>query len=376
MRTTYRKNLLGELTVTEASTYASFYGFCCNISVATYTTNQFLGIRFEFHPAYSEGMKIPGCSSTNNVRISKGEGGSRRYIDQEISLKDLIVEVLPFRQITEANEGVAQEICQGILRFYGGLVEYVRLSILLSLASSIREVYAAEMDNRFGKFAEKTIRNLLSSLNWPLLLEECKAPDVFKNVIDYTLTHNFPVYYPLLSEGNKDAVDVEFNETSTVDIALARIENEIDRAVDNQRRDELQVEYRLQTAKRDERQRKANEKAELLLKLVCGSFKYEEYCLLGYITIEQDGWSFRIAPRAWVYCQDPKGEHAELCIHTANLSCNPIDEMVIAYLHIKHRMGDYLTIAIPHSATVGFSVEQFKKKVVKKRKKKNEVENA
>ena len=52
-----------------------------------------------------------------------------------------------------------------------------------------------------------------------------------------------------------------------------------------------------------------------------------------------------VAPGKFVKATDPKGTTVELCIHTVAFSCNPTDELILAYLHIKHQFEWYLNVA-------------------------------
>jgi hypothetical protein len=369
MQTVYRKQTMGQLTITEASVNASFYGLYCNFSIATYvTSNRYFGIRCEFHPLFSEGHKGEGCSFSNIVRIPQGEGSRRRCIEQVIKLPDLVLEVFPLKDVTQATEGDARDICQSVFRYFSSVVETVRKSVIDSFSKEIVDEASKNQDKKYGLFSEKTVRTLLGSLNWPLLVSEMPVADAVKNIIDYIFSNNRPAYYSLVSEGDKDAFNVLENKTGIehLESRIASIEGMISREQDAIKVRELQAEWERERVILDEKIRLANQKANELLKLVCGEEIFNEYLKRGFLHIENEGWSFLLKPNAHVQTFAPNGSSANLCIHTVNLSCNPIDEMVLAYLHIRHKMDEYLAIAIPHGIKGDFSLEPFRDKVKKK----------
>jgi hypothetical protein len=71
--------------------------------------------------------------------------------------------------------------------------------------------------------------------------------------------------------------------------------------------------------------------------------------------VKQEGYTFEIPANAFIRCIDPNGKRADLCIHSKSFSCNPIDEVILAYLHIKHKLAAYMAEAIAHGAQKGFT---------------------
>ena len=69
-------------------------------------------------------------------------------------------------------------------------------------------------------------------------------------------------------------------------------------------------------------------------------------------------YSFEITPGKFPVVTDPNGKTARFCIHTIGFSCNPIDEVVIAYLHIRNRFDEWMDMAIIHNAQSGFQRER------------------
>jgi len=117
------------------------------------------------------------------------------------------------------------------------------------------------------------------------------------------------------------------------------------------RRREEQRQAQLQ---RDRDMAEANGKARSLLQSICGEELAREFDAKGFITIEQEGYKFEIPANAFVRCTDPNGKRADLCIHTVSFQVNPVDEICIAYLHIRHKLAAYMKEAIPHGAEKGF----------------------
>lgn len=356
MKTSYEREQIGNLTITTARTIASFYGICGEVAVKTFALPSILGIRLDFRPAIDQSSRVFGCSFTNVIRIADGSGTRRRYVDQTVSIPACVVEVYPLSDVRLANEGIAREICQSLFRNYEGVLHLARKSVIDSFSKNFREQAIEYTDRTYGKSTEETARKVLASLNWPLLLEKATPPDVFCNVIDTTMTRNFPSYYKLGSEGYRDPIDVTEDKYSRLQARLEDIHRSyLEEAMDAERRVALAEEYRRKRIEMEGADRKARD----LLRLVCGEEKEREYVNYGYITVERNGWKFCIQPRTWTMCENPGGHRARLCIHTYSLSVNPIDEVTLQYLWIKNKFEDYLKTAVPHDREPGFSLKEF-----------------
>ena len=85
----------------------------------------------------------------------------------------------------------------------------------------------------------------------------------------------------------------------------------------------------------------------------------------GFINFTHNNYDFTLTPGQWILCRDPDGFRASLCIHTMGLSCDPIDEIVIAYLHIVNEFDGFMKKSIVHNAEKGFRIDK-KEKTIKK----------
>src|SRR5690606_9937696 len=121
----------------------------------------------------------------------------------------------------------------------------------------------------------------------------------------------------------------------SIDIKPVEFISDRQREMEVRHIEQLRLERLERAAKASEYVRMANYKAKCLLRTVCGDELYQEFESRGQITVQNEGYTFEIAPSEFVKCTDPNGKKAKLCIHTQALSCNPIDELVIAYLNIK-----------------------------------------
>jgi hypothetical protein len=342
MRTIYSKSGMGELSITEANTYASFYGICCCFTVKVYSTVGFVGIRFEFAPAPSEAPKTEGCAFGNWMRIAEGHGTNRRVVEQEVYLRPFMIEVVPFMAMRDGTEVHAREICQATFRTYANIVEFIRQEVFACFAQDFRLRAATSLDKQYGESTRNTVENLIGSLHWELLLSDVNPPQIVKDVILFTFANNTPQYYNLASDGNPnvDGYIGFVDEHNRMNQIYATIEDDKKEAI----------------------KREADVKAAQLLRMVLGDDHFAEFVSLGHVNIEERGWKFQLHPGAFVYAEDPEGHKGRLCIHTASLSCNRIDEIVLAYLHIRHKFDEYMATAIAHESGPGFSLAQFKKK--------------
>jgi hypothetical protein len=347
MRTTYHKSRVGDLSVTEARVLASFYGVGAELTAKVFAYEDVGGMRLELRPVPRGAGHLLDIAYNGILRFPEQDDRGRRMVEQRVELKGVVTEVQPFARFRNAAEGEARVVCQQFFLKFEAIAEFVRRQIVESFAPAFRARGPAALDARYGPAARETAR-LLSTLNWPLLLAEVQAPNVFRDVIDYVMTHNHPRYFPV-AEGNPEAAPLAGNDYGDV--------GDLVQTVHAQRA----------AAARAAKQAEANAKASALLRMVCGQEHYDHFQAKGCVVVEKDGWTFRLKPGAFVDCLDPQGRKGRLCIHTVALSCNPIDEIVLAYLHIRHKFDEYMATAIVHGCERGFSLAQFKQKAQKAR---------
>ena len=342
MRLTYQKRKVDDLCMTRCNIQAGFYGLSATLSFTVYSFEGYFGFRMEFKPNPEDTKYVHGVAYKGIIKIPEGSGGNFRYIEQKINAPWIFAEGQGFIPMENANEAVAREICRNIVRTHEAVMSHVRESILFCFTPFLILRSCEHIDRSYGHETEKTARELLKEVNWKLMFEEITAPEVVRNVIDYTLTHAQPAYYQLLSDGYPDVLDLTRDFTGVWGNAA-----------------EMGVD--ISETLRIKAQKEATIKATQLLHLVCGEKLHDEFVKNGSIEVKKEGWTFIISGTHFVQCIDPEGRKGSLCIHTVNLSCHPIDEMVIAYLHIKNHFEQYMRTAILHGHDKGFSLDRFKK---------------
>lgn len=345
MRTTYHKSRVGDLCVTEARVLSSFYGLGAEMTAKVFAYEDVGGMRLELRPVPKGAGHLLDIAYNGYLRFPDQDDRGKRMVEQRVDLNGVITEVHPFATFGSATEREAREVCQQFFVKFEAVFEFVRRQIVGSFAPPYRDRGTAALDGRYGSASRETGR-LLSTLNWPLLLAEVRAPNVFRDVIDYVMTHNHPRYFSL-TEGNPEAVVLVGNDYGDV--------GDLVQTIHAQR----------ESAALAARQSQANAKAASLLKMVCGQEHYDHFVAKGCVVVEKEGWTLRLKPGAFIDCLDPRGRKGRLCIHTVALSCNPIDEIVLAYLHIHHKFDEYMATAIPHGCDPGFSLQEFQRRVQK-----------
>ena len=343
MRQTYQRDNVGGLQIVKGETLGAFYGLCGKLAVSTYAYENMSAIRLSFDPAPSEAAQVPGCIIDSTLKISDGQGGNKRVIEQKLYGEPMVFEVMSLSDINEYNMGNANDLCQDIIERFESLVEAIRRSILEDINKDVRERAAAQLDGGFyGEATRETIMSLFSQLHWELLLDPLQATESFKKAVANIIVNMRPAYYSLSSDGNPRAVDIgNFHDSGSVRQQVQRIRAEI-----------AQKEAAARAAV-------AAAKANELLDLVCGSGSSVFLKENGYINVESHGFTFKLSPNAGVRAYSPSGGRADMCVHTYRRNCHPIDEIVIAYLHIKNKLASYLSEAnIGGDLTFGSDLRQ------------------
>jgi len=279
------------------------------------------------------------------VRLNVGDGGHKRDVEQELMIPTLRGNILDFSYLADGGEIAGRTIAAAVLRKMESIIEKVRQSILDGLAPEFRERFVNRLAKHYNKHTAKALDSFLASVNWKLLLMRSRCDDRCGDVVDYTLLHNPFVHYGI---DHTDAVNIQ-----TYNSLGEHFHNEVRERIIFERMEVIRI------ANEDERQRQwearhagriaADRVAADMLLEVLGKSVATEYAEDGQISIVKNGYSFIIRDNnSFIKCIDPDGNKAELCIHTVGMSCNPIDEMVIAYLNIEHHFAEYMHKAIVH----------------------------
>ena len=322
MRTSYRRISDNGATVTTAFTVAPFYGRACAFTLTAYHLCQPDGdtvtaITFGFRVA-ERAERLPGIGHLPDgmLRISE----PHRTLEQELAVRPLCGHVLGMSDITDGGVEAGREIAQAILRKFESVVETTRQSIRRNMGREVRDAALGRLHDRFHEPTRETVTGILGQFNWPLLLDGSNCGEECLGVVEYTMSHNRPTYHDITFDGETGIPTLASESFAFTKLAIADF------------------------------------KATALLEHVCGRELAAEFSNKGRITVKSGGFTFVIRPNKFVECTDPKGNKGVLCIHAASFSCNPIDELTIAYLSIKHRLKEYLKTAVVHGRDPGFSV--------------------
>lgn len=277
------------------------------------------------------------------IGIYVGEGGHRRVIEQEIVIPSLYGNILEFSYLADGGEDAGRTIANGVLRKMESVIETIRQSILSNLSSDFRDQFVANVAKRYNQHTELALNTFVASINWRMLLMQSHCDERCASVMDYTLQHN-PITHVGIDEDSSNVTPF-----SRCGIQYRNVEREhrIYEAELERRREEEQEHNRCCVAKMIE-QDKANRVAADMMLEVLGNKFATQFAEEGRITITENGYSFDIRPNRFIHCVDPDGGTAELCIHTVGMSCNPIDEMILAVLNIRHYFAEYMNKAIVH----------------------------
>jgi len=311
------------VVVTTATTGFSLWGRWTMLSITTLCTDGLTAVTFGFRPVNASGFGDNNLSVLPGgiLRLSEGSCSNYRVIEQVIAVKPLHGWVTDLADIQDGAVAEGRALATALLRKTESLIETTRQTIQANLSQSVSSRFLAQLHERFGVATHQTIDALLGGLNWPLLLEASGCGGRCLEVLENSLQHN-----PL------NMRDVRF----TGDSGIPTLRSE-------------EVRFDLGDV--------ADAKATILLGHVCGEALAEEFRREGHITLDVRGFRFVIAPDSFVECTDPAGRTGWLCVHTVSFSCNPIDEVVLAYLNIKHKLPEYLAMANIYDEEPGFSTK-------------------
>ena len=253
--------------------------------------------------------------------LTRGSGGNRQQFEQTVNVPNMIGQLLDYSELTNGGVPAGRTVTGSILRRIESIIETIRQYIRDHLASDaeVRNLALTTLHDRYGQVTDETIRGFLGAIDWRLMLAKAGCDDDAMNVVEYAMGNNPPRFHSIL-------------EPASIEIPLIRVAplNRFDRGTI------------------------ANIKATALLKNICGEQHALEFENTGGITVKEQGYQFVIKPGDFVNCTDPSGKTARLCIHTLSFAVNPIDEVIIAFLHIKHKLLAYMKEAIFHGAERGF----------------------
>lgn len=355
MRIAYSvKDICEFVGATTAKCQVSLYGRWCDLTINAYCLGEnpidatAVAMSYGIRPLDNRDLLCSSLDGVQNgmLRLLRGTGGNRQEFDQEIKFPVITGEFFAKQTVADGGVPVARNLIRGILRGTESMVETIRQSIRCSFPDNIRDFALERLDDRYGATTVRTLRALLGEIHWRLMLAKSGCDEQQFGCIEYMAGHNPPRFYDVNFDGESDIPLVG----ESADDVVAGMKDIVRLAQAEQRR----AEQRQAQLERDAKDVVADGKARSLLESICGSKLAREFDSCGFITIEQEGYKFEIPANSFIRCTDPNGKRADLCIHSQGLQVNPIDEIILAYLHIRHKLAAYMGEAIPHGAERGF----------------------
>jgi hypothetical protein len=332
MKVTYELTMNEDaVTVISARCELPLYGRWTELVVTSYALHEhdyctMTAVNFGFRPIPNSEVRGSSFAACQNglLGLSRGTGANRQQFEQALSVPKIVGVLLDYSDLNDGGVPAGRTVTGSILRRIESLVETARQKIRdgLAIDPEVRTMALNKLHDHYGEATAEAINTFLGQIDWRLMLAKSGCDDDQLNVVEFAMGHNPPRFLTIHDE---PSLDIPL-------IASAPL-NRFDRATI------------------------ANIKATALLRNVCGEKLFNEFESTGQITVEEQGFKFEIKPGEFVKTTDPNGKTARLCIHTIGFACNPIDEVVIAFLHIKHKLAAYLKEAIVHGPQPGFSTK-------------------
>lgn len=349
MRIAYQlRDICDFVGATTAKCQVSLYGRWCDLTINAYCLGEnpidatAVAMSYGIRPLADSDLVCSGSGMSNGIlRLARGKGNDRQQFEQSVSFPLLTGEFFDKQTVADGGIPAARNLIRGILRGTESMVETIRQSIRCGFPEDTRELALRHLDNRYRATTRKTLNTLLGEIHWRLMLAKSGCDEQQLSCIEFMAGHNPPRFYDIAFGGESDIPLVGENPGDVV-----RGMKDFVRLA--------QAEQRQAQLERDAKMVEANGKAKSLLASICGEKHAREFDAHGFITVKQSGYTFEIPANTFIRCTDPNGKTAQLCIHTRSFQCNPIDEIILSYLHIKHKLKAYMKEAITHGAQRGF----------------------
>lgn len=313
---TYDKREVGGTHTCKVKRTFDFFGIKCDYYFNVICIGDVVLVSAHFLPDKAK------CDGRCMARIFDQSPQGKRYVEQQIYLTNIKTWawISDKHMIQSDPVSFARELAKGILDQHNAIFETIRQRIRSYLAYDFREKSAVWLENVFGDASRDNMMTALKDMHWPFLLQRTSAPEQFINVLETELNIAVPYYTPLTYEGKAEVMPLDLSGEGM---------GEVMKGI-------------------------ARKKAFALMDQVLGKEASFQFGLGKPLRTQKNGYTFIIKERSFVECKDPEGHGAKLCIHTYNMACNSIDEVVIAYLNIKHCFDDYMKTAVFHSVEDGF----------------------
>jgi len=348
------KDICEYVGVTTAKCQIALYGRWCDLTINAYCLgeNPFdataVALSYGIRPLDNRDLNCSCIGAVQNglLRLARGSAGNRQEFEQKIDFPLITGEFCDKHTVAGGGVPVARNLIRGILRGTESMVETIRQSIRCSFHESVSDLAIATLDDRYGATTVRTLRSFLGEIHWELMLKKSGCDEQQFGCIAAMASANPPRFYDVNFDGESDialvgerAGDIVAGMTATIRLAQAA---------------QARAERYEEQLRRNKDRNEADGKARSLLESICGTELALQFDTCGYIVVKQNGYTFEIPANSFVRCTDPNGKTADLCIHTQGFQCNPTDEIIIAYLHIKHKLADYMRVAVTHGAEKGF----------------------
>lgn len=314
-----------EVSVRQAKCQLPLFGRWCEMTITSYCLQQ-TAITFGFRGLSNKDLapKTDTITATVNgmLTLSRGTGGNRQDFTQSIEVPRIIGQLLDYSDLQNGGVDAARTVLESVLRRVESIIETARQHIIKHFSNDpeVRELALNRVHHRFDEVTRCTISEFLGKINWLFMLEKSGGDSDFATVLEGAPSRNPPRSHTILERPSDDIMLIASAPLNRFNKATV-----------------------------------ANMKATALLKNVCGEEHALEFENTGQIVVKERGYRFAIRPGDFLTCTDPNGHTARLCIHTLGFQVNPIDEVIIAYLHIKHQFEAYMQEAVVHSPEPGFS---------------------
>ncbi|MHC5005877.1 MAG: hypothetical protein ACYTGF_00790 [Planctomycetota bacterium] len=358
MKTTYNIRRIhedDELVMSEksADTVVSLYGARGKVSIKTVIIHRsevflrerpFTSIRLAFTPLVNNDDRYgwDDCAYRGVVGIPDTSAGIRRRIEQVmVPYPAVFVSAVAFTDMSDGGVPLGRRVVRAVLRRFEALLELSRRSIRAGFADHVRDRAIAFTHRAYGQTTAHTA-TLLGTLHWRLLLEGSECGTECLDTVEYTTVHNPPQYLELADE-NEMEVEPLRRDVQPGGRVLRHLRHQAD-----------MLAWQQQKAQRDAEYTTAKARAVELMRDVCGEAPTEQFVKYNCIILEHEGYVFTLRPDGMTPCRDPHGNEARLCVHTRGFCCHPVDEIIIAYLNIRHRFREFMRTANVFARDPGF----------------------
>lgn len=325
MRITYPNTISDpDVSVTTANCQIPLFGCWCKFSITSYALAKCTAITFGLNSLNSKEKNVDSkhtfdAMPNGLLNVDRKYQGIKQGFQQKFEAPSIVGQLLAWSELGGGGVDAGRTVSKAILDKVASIAETVRQNVRKNIGNEVRDIVLKGLA-RYDEITRRTIKNLLREIIWPLMFQKAEIDEETLAVIEASLDGRNLVKVNSISDDND------------TDIPLV---------------------YQIDALEFD-RTTLANIKATTLLYKVCGEESGRMFDNHGYIIVKKHGYQFQIKPNQFVECYDPDGHKGMLCIHTQSFAVNPIDELLIAYLHIKNKFDEYMDLAVLHAHDRGF----------------------